>query len=58
MSGRSSWLSFVPFEVSVYLRDYAGSLDAQRFQTRPARVDSRVVYDVWHGDNRDTRVGT
>lgn len=56
-AGSSSWPSFSPFEVSVYLRDYAGSLDAPRFQAMPTRGYSRNVHDVRHGVNCGTQVG-
>lgn len=49
--------SFATFKVSLYIHDYAGILDAPRFQTIPARTDTRTVYDAWHGVNWTTRAG-
>lgn len=54
--GSSSWPSFAPFEVSLYLSDYAESLDARRSQAMPTHGDSRTVYNARHVVNLDTRV--
>lgn len=47
-SKRLSWPSFVPFEVCVYLCDYAEGLDAWHFQAIPAREDGSSAYYVHH----------
>lgn len=56
-AGRSSWPSFTPFKVSVYLRDYAGSYVVRIIHEMPAFADSSTVYDTRHVANHDTRVG-
>lgn len=56
-TGSSSWPSFAPFKVIVYLRYFAESLNAQRFQRMPARGDSRTVYDARYAVNRNTGIG-
>lgn len=54
--GSLSWPSSVPFEVSVYLRNYAWSSNAERFQAILARGVSRIIYDARHEVGGDTRV--
>lgn len=56
-AGNLSWPSFPPFEVNVYLRNCAESLDARRFQGMPAGEDRCIVCDVPHGANCNTQVG-
>lgn len=60
-SGRASgccWQSFMPFEVALYLHDYAGNLYVRRIQAMPACGHSCVVHDARHDVNGHLRVGT
>lgn len=54
----SSWAFLAPFEVSLYLRDYLGRLDAQRFQSLATGGDSCTVFYAQHGITGDTGVGS
>lgn len=57
-SGNTSWPLFAPFEVSVYILDYAVILHLRFFQLMYGSGDTRTVYDVGYGVIGDRGVGT
>lgn len=56
-AGSSSCSSWLPLEVTVHSGDYAASLDVQRFHDEYASEDSRTVYIMRQGVNRDWKIG-
>lgn len=47
-------LSFAPYQVILYLYDYARNLDAWCIPSMSSCQVSRVIYDARHDDKRDT----